>query len=126
MTRLALFGAAGEDAMNPYLLVLAAALAGAVTTLGLVAVWYRVWGARRLQAELVRIQDEFEQRVRRAVLGAGQELLPALREQVKLGFQDALKGSHAAGIAEGTAKIVTGSTDLLVDSLTNLFGLRKK
>ena len=112
--------------MNPYLLVLVAALAGAATTLALVALWYRVWGARRLQAELLRIQAEFEQHVKQGVLAAGRELLPAFRENVRLGFEDALKGSHAANIAEGTAKIVTGSTDLLVDSLTNLFGLKKK
>jgi hypothetical protein len=64
--------------------------------------------------------------VRAGVLAAGTDLLPALREHVKLGFQDALKGSAAAGIAEGTAKIVSGSTDLVTDALSNLFGLKKK
>jgi hypothetical protein len=45
---------------------------------------------------------------------------------VALGFTDALGKSHAAGIAEGTAQIVTGSTQLLTESLGNLFVLRKK
>lgn len=106
--------------------MLASAAAGAAVTLGLALLWYRLWGERRLDAALVRIQDEFEQHVKRGVLAAGEELLPSLREQVKLGFQDALKDSHAAGIAEGTAKIVSGSTELLVESLGNLFGLKKK
>lgn len=113
--------------MNSIVLaMLASAVLGGATALALAWLWYRLWGARRLDAALVRIQAEFEQHVKRGVLAAGEELLPALREQVKLGFQDALKGSHAATVAEGTAKIVTGSTDLLVESLGNLFGLKKK
>jgi hypothetical protein len=106
--------------------LLAAALLGSGLTLGLALLWYQVRGRRRLDAALLKVQAEFEEHVRRGVLAAGEQLLPALREQVKLGFQDALKGSHAAGIAEGTAKIVAGSTDLLVDGLSNLFGLKKK
>lgn len=102
------------------------ALASSALTLLLGWLGYRAWAQPRLDAELLRLQDAFEERVRAGVLAAGRELLPALREQVKLGFQDALKDSHAAGIAEGTAKIVTGSTDLLVDGLSNLFGLKKK
>jgi hypothetical protein len=112
--------------MHPFMLMLSSAVLGALIALTLAWLWYRVAGQRRLAAALEQIQTEFEAHVKRGVLAAGTELLPELREQVKLGFQDALKGSHAAGIAEGTAKIVTGSTDLLVDSLTNLFGLKKK
>jgi hypothetical protein len=106
--------------------VIVAALASSALTLALGWLGYRAWAQPRLDAELLRLQDAFEQRVRSGVLSAGRELLPALREQVKLGFQDALKDSHAAGIAEGTAKIVAGSTDLVVDGLSNLFGLKKK
>ena len=112
--------------MTPFMWMLLSAVLGASTALALAWLWYRLWGERRLDAALVQVQAEFEAHVKRGVLAAGEELLPALREQVKLGFQDALKGSHAAGIAEGTAKIVAGSTDLLVDSLSNLFGLKKK
>jgi hypothetical protein len=106
--------------------VIVTAVASSALTLLLAWLAYRGWAQPRLDARLLQLQDTFEQRVRAGVLAAGQELLPALREQVKLGFQDALKDSHAAGIAEGTAKIVAGSTDLLVDSLNNLFGLKKK
>ena len=106
--------------------VIVTALASSALTLALgFAVW-RAWAAPRVDVQLLQVQDAFEQRVRAGVLAAGRELLPELREQVKLGFQDALKGSHAAGIAEGTAKIVSGSTDLVADALGNLFGLKKK
>ena len=106
--------------------MLASAVLGGAMALALAWLWYRLWGARRLDAALVRVQAEFEQHVKRGVLAAGEELLPALREHVKLGFQDALKDSHAAAVAEGTAKLVTGSADLLADRLGNLFGLKKK
>lgn len=106
--------------------VIVAALTSSVLTLALAALAWRAWARPRLDAQLVQLQDTFEQRVRSGVLAAGRELLPALREQVKLGFQDALKDSHAAGIAEGTAKIVSGSAELLADGLNNLFGLKKK
>jgi len=113
--------------MIPMLMwVAVAALVSSALTLALGWLAYRAWAQPRLDAELLKIQEAFEQRVRAGVLAAGHELLPALREQVRLGFTDALKSSHAAGIAEGTAKIVAGSTDLLVDSLSNLFGLKKK
>ena len=108
------------------LLMFGTALLSSVLTLALAAWWYRAAGRHQLDARLVAVQQEFERHVKAGVLAAGHELLPAFREQVRLGFEDALKGSRAAGIAEGTAKIVTGSTDLLVDSLSNLFGLKKK
>ena len=107
-------------------MIVMTALATSGATLLVAWLWYRAVGARRLDAQLQQVQAEFERRVKAGVLAAGEELLPALREQVKLGFEDALRGSRAAGIAEGTAKIVTGSTDLLVDSLSNLFGLKKR
>jgi hypothetical protein len=106
--------------------VIATALGSSVLTLALAWLAYRGWVQQRLEAQVLLLQDTFEQRVRSGVLAAGRELLPALREQVKLGFQDALKDSHAAGIAEGTAKIVSGSAELLADSVNNLFGLKKK
>lgn len=108
------------------LVIVATALATAGVTLGLAWIGYRLWGQRRVEAELARIQDEFERRVKAGVLAAGEELLPALREQVRLGFTDALRSSRAAGLAEGTAKVVADSADLLVDGLGNLFGLKKK
>ena len=112
------------NSMLIWIAITALASSGLTLLLGVLA--WRRWGRPQLEADLLKVQDEFEQRVRKGVLAAGEELLPAFREQVSEGFADVLKGSHAAGIAEGTAKIVTGSTELLVDSLSNLFGLRKK
>lgn len=112
------------SASLPWMFV--AALLGGVVTLGLAFVAWRLWGARALDAKLASVQDEFERHAKAGVLAAGQELLPALREQVRLGFEDALRGSKVAGLAEGTAKVVAGSADLLVDGLGNLFGLKKK
>ena len=112
--------------MNPMLIwLMAAALAGGVMSLALAYLVYRLWGQARVEAALTEIENEFEQRVRKGVLAAGDELLPAFREQVALGFRDALKESHAAGIAEGTAKIVSGSAELIAGSLNNLFGRKK-
>jgi hypothetical protein len=106
--------------------LLVAALAGGMASLALAYLAWRLWGESRAEAALAQIEDRFEQRVRKGVVAAGEQLLPAFREQVALGFRDALKDSHAAGIAEGTAKIVSGSTELVVESLSNLFGLKKK
>jgi len=112
--------------MEMTIVIAVTALATSVLTLALGALAWRAWGQPRFDAELLKIQDEFEKRVRAGVLAAGQELLPAFRQQVSAGFAAVLKESHAAGIAEGTAKIVTGSTELLVDRLSDLFGLKKK
>lgn len=112
--------------MEMLIVIAVTALVTSVLTLVLGALAWRLWGQPRFDAELLKIQDEFEKRVRAGVLAAGQELLPAFREQVALGFADVLKESHAAGIAEGTAKIVTGSTGLVMDRLSDLFGLKKK
>jgi hypothetical protein len=112
--------------MNAFAAMLGAALASSLITVALAWLWYQAHGRARLEAQLAQAQDEFERRVKAGVSAAAIELLPALREQVALGFTDALGKSHAAGIAEGTAKIVTGSTQLLTESLGNLFGLRKK
>lgn len=113
--------------MTPTLMsLLVAAIGGGVVSLALAWICYRIWGRPQLEATLAQVQDEFEQRVRKGVTDAATALMPELRAQVALGFRDALKDSHAAGIAEGTAKIVSGSTELVVDSLSNLLGLKKK
>ena len=106
--------------------VLAVAAASSALTLLAALAFYRFCGRAALEQRLAAVQAEFEAGVKRGVLAAGEELLPRFREHVALGFADVLQKSHAAGIAEGTAKIVTSSTDLVVDSLSNLFGLGKK
>ena len=105
--------------------ILAIALASSACTLAVAAAAWWLWGRAQVAGALLRIQGEFEQHVKRGVLAAGEELLPRFREQVALGFADVLKGSRAAGLAEGTAKVVAGGADLLKDGLGNLFGLKK-
>jgi hypothetical protein len=112
--------------MNTGMLILTTAVATSATTLALAYALYALHLRAELDRKLLAIEDAFEQRVKAGMLAAGRELLPELRKEVSEGFRDVLKASHAAGIAEGTAKVVAGSTELLVDSLSNLLGLRKK
>lgn len=112
--------------MTALMWIFASALLSSVLTLALAYAFYRVWGERRLDAELLLLQNEFESRVRSGVLAAGRELLPELRKEVAAGFQDALQQSHAAGLAEDAAKVVTGAAGLLESGLGNLFGLKPK
>lgn len=94
--------------------------------------WCAAWWMYRqrlegaLQAQLESIQSEFEARVRAGVLAAGEELLPAFREQVKLGFQDALKETQTGELVESYAGVVNRGADLLASRLGNLFGLKPK
>ncbi|MGQ0697339.1 MAG: hypothetical protein ACT4PZ_03750 [Panacagrimonas sp.] len=85
---------------------------------------------RRLSSELQRtideIQVEFEQRVKAGVLAAGEELLPQFREQVKLGFQDALRETQTGELVENYAAAVNLGTGLVSNRLGNLFGIKPK
>lgn len=85
---------------------------------------YRRGLEARIDAQLLGIQEEFEARVKSGVLAAGNELLPALREQVKLGFQDALRQTQTGELVETTASAVNLGTELLSQRLGNLFALK--
>jgi hypothetical protein len=76
------------------IVVLTALLSSAVTC---GAAWWLYQKRLRpaWEQELAAIQAEFETRVKNGVTAAGVDLLPALREQVALGFADALKKSSA-------------------------------
>jgi hypothetical protein len=88
--------------------------------------WYR-W---RLEAEMQRmigeLQDEFQRRVKAGVAEAAIELLPQLREQVNLGFQDAMRGSQAAGLVENAAGVVNVGGEIVAGGLSALFGIKPK
>lgn len=105
--------------------VLTSLLSAALTWV--LAYWYYT---RKLSKELDRtleeIQREFEQRVKSGVLAAGQELLPSLREQVKLGFQDALRETQTGAMVEGYASAVNKSADVLANHVGGLFGLKPR
>lgn len=105
--------------------ILTALLSAALTWA--VAWWfYKRRVATQLEQTLQEIQNEFEQRVKAGVLAAGHELLPELREQVKLGFQDALKGSEAGELVENYASAVNRGADIITSRLGTLFGIKSK
>ena len=112
------------------LLVLLTAAASATATAVLGYLLYTLRLKPALQAELVGVQNEFEARVRSGVTQAATELLPQLREQVRLGFQDALRESSAAGLVEGAAGAATGavnlSADLIGGGLSALLGIKPR
>lgn len=111
------------------LMILLTALISSAMTLSLAYVIYVRDLKPQLDRQLEQIQAEFEARVRAGVLAAGQELLPDFREQVKLGFTDALSQSHTAGLVEETAKVMSVGKDLgagIVETgLNALFGRGK-
>lgn len=104
-------------------IVLTALLSAALTWL-LAWLLYRRSLENRIDAQMLKIQAEFEARVRSGVLAAGNDLLPALREQVKLGFQDALRQTQTGELVETTAGAVNLGTELLSQRLGNLFALK--
>ena len=105
--------------------LLTALLSAALTWLVAYGVYKRRL-ARELDSRLEQIQSEFEARVKSGVLAAGAELLPALREQVKLGFQDALRETQAGTMVEQYAGAVNRSTDALANRLGGMFGLKPR
>lgn len=115
--------------LHDAMLVLLTALLSSVITLILSYVLYRRHWEPLLDQRLDQLQVEFEARVKSGVYAAGLELLPDFREQVKLGFTDALSQSHTAGLVEETAKVMNVGKDLGVGivetGLNALFGRGK-
>lgn len=115
--------------LHDVMLVLLIALMSSVFTLLLAYILYRRILEPQLDQRLAQIQIELEERVKSGAFAAGQELLPDLREQVKLGFTDALSQSHTAGLVEETAKVMTVGKELgagIVETgLNALFGRGK-
>lgn len=109
-----------------WLAILFTALASALVTLALGWIVVRLSVLPRLQRELEASQDEFERRVRAGVEAAGRDLLPAFREQVKLGFQDALRSSETGELVEGYASVVNRGADLISDRIGDLFGVKRR
>jgi len=107
-------------------LMLIAALLSALFTGALAYFWYRLRLKAALDAELAGIQNEFELRVRRGVLAAGEELMPQLRQQVSLGFQDALAKSQAAGLVENAAGAVNLGAGIIETGLSAFLGIKPR
>lgn len=107
------------------LLILITALVTSIVTLCLAAVVYKVFLAGRIERRAEQIGDDLEQRVRAGVMQAGEDLLPKFREQVALGFKDALaaaaRGEH---VEESVRAMARSGADLLEEGLGALFGRR--
>lgn len=111
---------------TPVFLIVATALLSALCTAGVAYLWFRVQLKAALDTELAAVQDEFELRVRRGVLAAGEELLPQLRQQVALGFQDALGKSQAAGLVENAAGAVNLGAGIIETGLSAFLGIKPR
>lgn len=105
------------------LAVMLTAILSSLLTWVLAYVFFRAHLERRLDEKILKLQAEFEERVKNGVRAAGAELLPALREQVKLGFMDVLNKSTAAGFVEDTARAVSTGAGLVESGLNALLGL---
>lgn len=102
------------------------AVLSAALTWALAWLVYRQRVAAQLQTALDEIQNEFERRVKSGVLSAGEELMPQLREQVRLGFQDALKQTEAGEMVESYAGAVNRSTEAVSKRLGTLLGFKSR
>ena len=107
------------------LIVILTALLSSLLTLLLAYILFRTHLEKRLDEQALKLQAEFEARVKSGVLAAGMELLPALREQVKLGFLDVVNKSTAAGFVEDTARAVSTGAGLVESGFNALLGLGK-
>lgn len=112
--------------MAASLILVGTAVLSALLTGAFAFIWFRLKLKAELDTEMKKIQAEFEQRVKQGVLAAGEELLPQLREQVSLGFQDALAKSQAAGLVEGAAGAVSLGADILGTGLSAFLGIKPR
>lgn len=101
-------------------IVVTALLSSALTLAG-AWVLYKTVLEKRLDQQLLEIQNEFERRVKAGVLAAGEELLPSLRKEVEAGFSDALRNSPVSAV-EGGVKAAAESASLL----GSLLGLKPR
>jgi hypothetical protein len=101
------------------------ALLSSMLTWALAYTWFKLRLQNQLDAQIKSIEDEFERRVKAGVLAAGRELLPDFRNEVRVGFKEALAQSPLS-MVEGAARTVGKGADLFGDSLNTLFGLRPK
>jgi hypothetical protein len=107
------------------LIVVFTSLLSSLLTWVIAYIVFRTRLERRLDQQVARLQEEFEIRVKNGVRAAGVELLPELREQVKLGFIDAVNKSTAAGFVEETARAVSTGAGLVESGLNVLLGIGK-
>lgn len=109
-----------------YMPILASALLSSLLTAIALLLVYKLHLRGELDQLLSQTQLEFERRVKLGAVAAGEELLPKFREQVSLGFQDALAKSQTAGLMEKGAGAMNLGADLLGNSLGAFLGIKAK
>lgn len=112
-------------AMNELLTILATAVLSSVFTLGLAYLFGRRILLGALERERVRVQQEFEERVRSGVQSAGLALLPQVREQFTFAIRDAIEKSSAE-LAQDPARLLTRGAELFEIGLSAALGKRPK
>ena len=98
--------------LHDAMLIVLTALCASLLTWGLAWWLYRTGIEARLEQRLTAMQVEFEARVKSGVSAAAVDLLPSLRKQVTQGFVDAMAQSHAAGLVEETAKVMSAGAGI--------------
>lgn len=105
--------------------ILLTALFSSALTWAIAYVYFRVRLRDMLKQELQVVQNNFEERVKSGALAAGRELLPQVREQVRMGFLDVLKESDAVGIVENTAGVMKQGADMVSDGISALINMAR-
>jgi hypothetical protein len=105
-----------------FLLALATGTISSLFTL-IGAYWFLVRPLRgRLHAELEPLLEEAEDRVKRGVLNAGEELLPRFRAEVRRGLKEGVSGLGTDLFETGTQTAVKTGVGLLKSSLDAITG----
>lgn len=107
-------------------IIIGTALLSSIFTAGLLVLIAVKWLVPKIKESRGDVMGEFRQNVRDGALDAGTDLLPKFREQVKKGFEDAIKGT-ATGQAMHTARTAAKEgAGLFEDGLNTLLGRRGK
>ena len=102
-------------------IIVTAFLSSAMTLL-VAALFYSFILQPRLQKQLQEVAEEIETRVKSGVEAAGEDMLPAFREQVREGFLEAL----AQWPSNEFRQVTRTGAEIVEDGLNTLFGRRPK
>lgn len=107
-------------------IILATAVVTSLLTVTLIALFAVKWLLPKIQQSRGEIMNEFRQNVRDGALDAGTDLLPKFREQVKKGFEDAIRGTTTGQMMEGARSVAKGGAGIFEEGLSTLLGKREK
>lgn len=103
------------------------ALCSSLLTWAVAGLWWKLRLQQQLEAQLDKLGDTLEQRVRSGVLSAGEELAPQFRGEVEQGFRKALIAvASGADIDDSVKAMAKSSMDLVNSGLSALLGKDKR